>query len=563
MTNHLTYGLARLMDDGVAEPGGPHRFLLSSPGTKRDGLDLGPLPFLLQNFNKNPVGLMAHDYGSLPVARGEIEKVQTSRGESLIVTAWLDVDDPLGRLIDHKIRNNFLHAVSLGWDDVDARGIPVRVSGQRAVGHDVLEFSFVAVPGDADATKLQSARSFVSEAIEVLPETDERRADLNSLLEQIKVCEGEACEANPERGITSVNHFESGDTDMWAGTETVLPPSIADAIRDAVIASLEAETEEEVWLSLDRWSGGIEPASGTNVSVDVSLPPEVLRALFQLAIGEFEEAAGRSAEPSGNDADPPIDAEALTLARRQQTAMAAMFGALWVEDANDADDKQRQESRRSLIPEYERLGLVVPAFLPARAMAALSQRQRSALFPNGEMELMTTPTDPQARGGKAISKARKDRIRSNATAIADAAQDLIDMLDELDDTGGERSAEEGRGCGCGSGSSHTSPQSADPTEAPEQDPAPATEPASEPETEDPLADLTSLLRELDPRIRDVLSRALEATPEGEVETGEPEAEQTAAEATPETRSGDEPDPETDNTAEDEALRARLSALLNQ
>ena len=114
-------------------------------------MNLATLPFVLDNYRRNPVVLPFHSYLDFPIGRGEIESIDTPAGQALYALASFDIKDPWGELSDRKYRDGFLFAVSLGWDDVDDRGVPVRISKRRPVARDVLEFSVVSVPADTSA----------------------------------------------------------------------------------------------------------------------------------------------------------------------------------------------------------------------------------------------------------------------------------------------------------------------------------------------------------------------------------------------------------------------------
>jgi hypothetical protein len=145
--------------------------------------------------------------------------------------------------------------------------------------------------------------------------------------------------------------------------------------------------------------------------------------------------------------------------------MAAMVAAVWVDDANDADDDDRRQARKALLPEYDRLGLVPPAYLPASVVASMSPDRRTWLFPNGEIEEldMTTiirkgaaaPVATGERAGKKISSNTRSTIESVRDGLKAAIKSLDGLLEESD---GTRAAADVRSCGCGSGSSHTPAQ---------------------------------------------------------------------------------------------------------
>lgn len=201
----------RVADPAIttAAPGSPIPFILSTPGVKRDGLNLATLPFVLDNYRRNPVVLPFHSYLDFPIGRGEIDSIDTPAGQALYALASFDLKDPWGELSDRKYRDGFLFAVSLGWDDVDDRGVPVRISKSRPVARDVLEFSVVSVPADTSALidegspvagrgqrGMENARSrvFLAEARGVLAASDPRADALDDVLNRLASCQDDDCD---------------------------------------------------------------------------------------------------------------------------------------------------------------------------------------------------------------------------------------------------------------------------------------------------------------------------------------------------------------------------------
>ena len=130
---------------------GPIPFTLSTPGEKRDGLELDQELFRFDNFRRNPVMLWQHgrdlQRGNVPIGRWEgIRMVDgVMRAEAVF-----DETDEFAAMIEGKYRRGYLNAASIGWMPTwDERG--------RVTGFDLLEASAVAVPADPDA--LATARS--------------------------------------------------------------------------------------------------------------------------------------------------------------------------------------------------------------------------------------------------------------------------------------------------------------------------------------------------------------------------------------------------------------------
>lgn len=143
-------------------------FAASTPGVKRDGIELRPEGWRTENFERNPVILWAHDYRSLPIGRGTV--VDSDSG-SLRIAVEFDQSDPFARTVQRKYRDGFLNAVSVGWDWVREDGSPIDfetwISNSdedlaRQLWYDLLETSAVPVPADADAL-LERRRSALAD----------------------------------------------------------------------------------------------------------------------------------------------------------------------------------------------------------------------------------------------------------------------------------------------------------------------------------------------------------------------------------------------------------------
>jgi hypothetical protein len=162
---------------GDGKPGDAIRFKASTPGIKRDGLDLDPRDFLLDNYRKNPVVLWAHDmWGrNLPVGRASVEITL----DALVADVTFDQEDEFARLVESKYRRGFLNAVSISWNDV-------RVEG--GYGHELLEISAVPVPADPDALVEREARGLENlrrSLNEVLGGSQDPQAETNAAWREV------------------------------------------------------------------------------------------------------------------------------------------------------------------------------------------------------------------------------------------------------------------------------------------------------------------------------------------------------------------------------------------
>ena len=101
-----------------SKPGEPIRFVASTGGVKRDGLDLDQGRWRLENYQRNPVVLWAHDYMGArpPIGKASVmvDEDRDGTGHRLIADVVFDQADEFARSIENKYRNGFMSAVSVG-----------------------------------------------------------------------------------------------------------------------------------------------------------------------------------------------------------------------------------------------------------------------------------------------------------------------------------------------------------------------------------------------------------------------------------------------------------------
>ena len=106
----------------------------------------------LSNYRRNPVVLWAHDYSRLPVARAvEIDAVPGVglRAKMEFAPAGVDAHiDAVRKLWEL----GFLNAASVGF--TPKAGTPTGKGGTRYTDWELLEFSIVPIPANADALRL-------------------------------------------------------------------------------------------------------------------------------------------------------------------------------------------------------------------------------------------------------------------------------------------------------------------------------------------------------------------------------------------------------------------------
>lgn len=166
---------------GETPKGGAFSFVASTPGTARDGIDLAPLPWKIDNYRNNPVVTWCHDFGGdrLPIGRGlpsfdGADNARGAGGQTMLADIIFDEEhDAFAADIAGKYRRGILHAISVSWDDVDEDNIPVRVSGKKAVAHELLEIAAVPVPGDPRALHITQRSALASLGRQLIDAVDD------------------------------------------------------------------------------------------------------------------------------------------------------------------------------------------------------------------------------------------------------------------------------------------------------------------------------------------------------------------------------------------------------
>lgn len=142
--------LRAYVEGAPEEPEAPVRFVASTEGIKRDGLDLKMADWSVENYRKHPVVLYAHDYfgHNLPIGTGE----PTFEEKRMLMDVRFDAEDDFAMKVRRKAVKGMM-AGSVGWDDVETDG---------KIRHDLMEFSIVPVPADPDALPVRARAAFAA-----------------------------------------------------------------------------------------------------------------------------------------------------------------------------------------------------------------------------------------------------------------------------------------------------------------------------------------------------------------------------------------------------------------
>jgi hypothetical protein len=229
-------------------------FVASTPGVKSDGLAIDQDRWDLRRYERNPVFLWAHDYSGMPVGRAEAwVEAGALRAR---VTKWATTD--FARQVEQAYRDGILSAVSVGWEDVDEDGKPIR-RGQTAARHVLLDVSAVPVPGDPDALLDSRRRAWTAWGHELLRMATDTAEDVT--------------QPTPDESEDAMDEEPTGEhgEDAWAETAA------------AMVEVFDRESDEPDDARQKRYRALLPKYRRQGVQ-----PPEFLTAVELRALGDAE-----------------------------------------------------------------------------------------------------------------------------------------------------------------------------------------------------------------------------------------------------------------------------------
>jgi hypothetical protein len=235
-----------MMDEASrqSEMGTPIRFLASTEGVKRDGINLRVEDWYLNNYRRNPVVLWVHDYfgRQLPIGRAEVSQDLNQR--ALVADVTFDQGDEFAREVERKYRAGYLHTVSVGWNEIEI---------DRRRVYDLLDISAVPVPGDPDALMERMQRGLAAEGWRLLPEkTGDGGRKTEEATEGTENTEGgERGElANGEAAPEAVGQTEEAEASAGAPPAAVDTAEMLRAIRDTLSNRQSVDTLQKIYLKV-------------------------------------------------------------------------------------------------------------------------------------------------------------------------------------------------------------------------------------------------------------------------------------------------------------------------
>jgi len=133
-------------------------FVASTDTPDRYGDVISQRGWQLESYKKNPIVLLNHDSGALPIGKG---MVNLKNGQ-LLIDVEFDMDDPLAANVARKAKNGFINAVSVGFQplesvlrrELDPKSPLYGTKGQYFKRSELLEVSIVTIPANSEATML-------------------------------------------------------------------------------------------------------------------------------------------------------------------------------------------------------------------------------------------------------------------------------------------------------------------------------------------------------------------------------------------------------------------------
>ena len=404
------------VDGNEGSPGEPIRFIASTSGIKRDGLDLDQNLWHLDNYRRNNVFLWVHDYMGQTLPLGRVD-VSIEDGD-LAADVLFDQEDDFARKVESKYRRGFLHAVSVGWDDVE-------IEGQKRF--DLLDVSAVPVPGDPDALMERqqiALRSLGRSLLDMSDDLDEIDVQLDKL--------------NGDTEITDLLERLELDIDQLTRDVTAaLLPSLQKSIETTVGA-----------LAVSRVRRDAIPPHSTDLAPEDTAwdgPGEVAKA-------EAEEAALRRMHTWVDDDADPDTKRAYKLPHHLAENGEAVWRGVAAAMARlmQVDTKIPERDRRGvfdhLARHYEQFSKTPPEF---RTVEKLRSVDTTEIFVEGEPSLFPKLfAITGIRAGAILSKRIKQDLEQAIEAQTQATelvQGVIDRATPAEDLGVEdRSLHRGR-----------------------------------------------------------------------------------------------------------------------
>lgn len=181
------------------------RITLSTESVNRYGYRVLTDGIRLEAFLKNPVMLLGHNQWSLPIGRWDDVKKENG---VLSAVPVFDENDEVAKAVKMKYESGFLFSASIGFNFITTSSDPKHLlpnqTGETVIESDLMEASFVSVPGNTDAT-LAAAPLCLSAAIPAIASQPSNKMDLT----KINTALGLAADAPEDAAVAAITKLNT------------------------------------------------------------------------------------------------------------------------------------------------------------------------------------------------------------------------------------------------------------------------------------------------------------------------------------------------------------------
>ncbi len=396
----------RAADTAKAEPGTPIRFIASTENVARDGMVIESSGWDLENFQRNPVFLWAHDMMGARPPIGRVDKVFT-KSKQLVADVTFDQGDDFARSVESKYRNGFLSAVSVSWDTREFAPPKAAGAAPRITKAELLEISAVPVPSDPGALAQRQARALrdLADELEELSEADDGLPDPHNRgaippKKERTAPENAAWDAGAEvkkadgaDELRRMHAWVNSDADPEAKSSYKLPHHMADGT--------------VVWRGVAAAMSRLQQGGTTIPDSDRQGVWDHLALHYRQFDKEPPEL--RSAAPEHmRSADDPDDA--------WEDAAGHMV-RLFLPETRMTERERRRDYHR-LAKQYRLAGREAPEWIAVDDLAAYTLAEIRGLFLEGEPDLFPELfRQPHTRESKVLSKRNRDDLTQAMSLI--------------------------------------------------------------------------------------------------------------------------------------------------
>ncbi|MCR4375690.1 MAG: HK97 family phage prohead protease [Acidobacteria bacterium] len=217
-----------------------------------DGIDRSrdrvmPQGCQLGGYLKNPVVLFGHDYSSIPV--GTCTAIEATANGLKATWKWL-TGDPFAERVKNAWDQGILRAASIGFNPMKWAYDEER-RGYDFLEWDLLEFSIVPVPANAEAVRAAGLPVNEPAAVTVKVDTADLQADIRALIARLDAATAQKAESNRcDACGKSCDCDKEACAHECAGCASDCPCAMAKQASEGLAITLEEDADADV-LTLD------------------------------------------------------------------------------------------------------------------------------------------------------------------------------------------------------------------------------------------------------------------------------------------------------------------------